>query len=140
MSTISALTTDVINYLRAKVTGSTATSQDIVLQTKALEQLGSAQDLLNAVSFEIPQNDLDWTQGQVFTKSLAENTTLTFSNFSIGQTIDLVITTNGYDLTLPAGITSVFGEYNSAATTVLVQIVCTSSSPAQFWASYALKS
>lgn len=140
MSTISALTTDVINYLRAKVTGSTATSQDIVLQTKALEQLGSAQDLLNAVSFEIPQNDLDWTQGQVFTKSLAENTTLTFSNFSIGQTIDLVITTNGYDLTLPAGITSVFGEYNSAATTVLVQVVCTSSSPAQFWASYALKS
>jgi|SRR6056300_761876 len=140
MSTISALTTDVINYLRAKVTGSTATSQDIVLQTKALEQLGSAQDLLNAVSFEIPQNDLDWTQGQVFTKSLAENTTLTFSNFSIGQTIDLVITTNGYDLTLPAGITSVFGAYNSAATTVLVQVVCTSSSPAQFWASYALKS
>jgi len=140
MSTISALTTDVINYLRAKVTGSTATSQDIVLQTKALEQLGSAQDLLNAVSFEIPQNDLDWTQGQVFTKALAENTTLTFSNFSIGQTIDLVITTNGHDLTLPAGITSVFGSYNSAATTVLIQIVCTSSSPAQFWASYALKS
>lgn len=136
MSTISALTTDVINYLRAKVTGSTATSQDIVLQTKALEQLGSAQDLLNAVSFEIPANDLDWTQGQVFTKTLAEATTLTFSNFSVGQTIDLVVTGNNFGLTLPATVTITFGVYDST-TTNLIQILCTSSSPAQFWASIA---
>lgn len=136
MSTISALTTDVINYLRAKVTGSTATSQDIVLQTKALEQLGSAQDLLNAVSFEIPANDLDWTQGQVFTKTLSGATTLTFSNFSVGQTIDLVVTGNNYSLTLPATTTITFGVYDSS-TVNLIQILCTSSSPAKFWAAIA---
>jgi len=136
MATVSSLTTDVIEYLTAKISGSTATSQDIVLQTKALEQLGNAQNLLNAVSFEIPQNDMDWTKGQVFTKSLAEATTLTFSNFSIGQTVDLVVTGNNFDLILPATLTITYGGYNPAAVN-LIQILCTSSSPAKFWASIA---
>ena len=136
MATVSSLTTDVIEYLTAKISGSTATSQDIVLQTKALEQLGNAQSLLNAVSFEIPQNDLDWTQGQVFTKSLAEDTTLTFSNFSIGQTIDLVVTGNNFNLTLPATLSVTYGAYSPGGVN-LIQILCTSSSPAKFWASIA---
>ena len=136
MATVSSLTTDVIEYLTAQISGSTATSQDIVLQTKALEQLGNAQNLLNAVSFEIPQNDLDWTQGQVFTKALAEDTTLTFSNFSIGQTIDLVVTGNSFDLTLPATLSITYGSYLPSQTN-LIQILCTSSSPAKFWASIA---
>ena len=136
MATVSSLTTDVIEYLTAKISGSTATSQDIVLQTKALEQLGNAQNLLNAVSFEIPQNDLDWTQGQVFTKTLAEDTTLTFSNFSIGQTIDLVVTGNNFNLTLPATVSVTYGGYSPSGVN-LIQILCTSSSPAKFWASIA---
>jgi hypothetical protein len=136
MATVSSLTTDVIDYLTAKISGSTATSQDIVLQTKALEQLGNAQNLLNAVSFEIPQNDLDWTQGQVFTKTLSEDTSLTFSNFSIGQTIDLVVTGNNFDLLLPATVTVTYGGYLPGSTN-LIQILCTSSSPAKFWASIA---
>ena len=136
MATVASLTTDVIEYLTGKISGSTATSQDIVLQTKALQQLGEAQNLLNAVSFEIPQNDLDWTQAQVFTKSLAEDTTLTFSNFSIGQTIDLVVTGNGYQLTLPATLSITYGAYLPNQTN-LIQILCTSSSPAKFWASIA---
>ena len=136
MATVSSLTTDVIEYLTAKISGSTATSQDIVLQTKALEQLGNAQNLLNAVSFEIPQNDLDWTQGQVFTKTLAEDTTLTFSNFSIGQTIDLVVTGNNFNLTLPATVSITYGGYLPNGVN-LIQILCTSSSPAKFWASIA---
>jgi hypothetical protein len=136
MATVSSLTTDVIEYLTAKISGSTATSQDIVLQTKALEQLGNAQNLLNAVSFEIPQNDLDWTQGQVFTKALAEDTSLTFSNFSIGQTIDLVVTGNGFNLVLPATLSITYGSYLPNQVN-LIQILCTSSSPAKFWASIA---
>ena len=80
MATISSLTTEVINYLTGKITGSVATSQDIVLQTKALEQLGSAQDLLNAVSVDISASDVDFSAGQVFTKTLSVDTTLTFSN------------------------------------------------------------
>lgn len=134
MATISSLTADVINYLAAKVSGSTATSQDIVLQTKALQQLGEAQDLLNAVSYEIPASDVDWTKAQVFTKTLTGDTILTFSNFSIGQTIDLVITGN-HALTLPATVTVGFGEYSGTATENLIQIVCTSSSPAKFYSS-----
>lgn len=138
MSTISALTTDVINYLRAAVTGSTATSQDIVLQTKALEQLGRSQDLLNAVSFEIPQNDVDWSRAQVFTKTLTGDTTLTFSNFNIGQTIDLVISPGGYNLTLPSTVSVTFGTYvNNTGIDNLIQVLCTSSSPAKFYASIA---
>ena len=136
MATVASLTTDVIEYLTAKISGSTATSQDIVLQTKALQQLGEAQNLLNAVSYEIPQNDLDWTKAQVFTKSLAEDTTLTFSNFSIGQTIDLIVTGNGFNLTLPATVTVTYGAYAGGQVN-LIQVLCTSSSPAKFWASIA---
>lgn len=134
MATVSSLTADVIEYLSGKISGSTATSHDIVLQTKALEQLGNAQDLLNAVSFEIPANDVDWTKAQVFTKTLTGNTTLTFSNFSIGQTIDLVISGN-YTLTLPATVQVGYGEYGGTVTENLIQVVCTSSSPAKFYAS-----
>ncbi len=132
MATVSSLTADVIEYLSAQISGSTATSQDIVLQTKALEQLGNAQDLLNAVSFEIPANDVDWTKGQVFTKTPTSDTTLTFSNFAIGQTIDLVVAGN-YTLTLPATVTIGFGEYGGTVSENLIQVVCTSSSPAKFY-------
>lgn len=132
MATISSLTTDVINYLTGKITGSTATSQDIVLQTKALEQLGNAQNLLNAVTVEIPASDVDWSAGQVFTKTLTENTTLTFSNFAVGQHIDLVITGN-YTLTLPGAVNIVFGGYNGQ-TSNLIQVLCTAGGPAVFWA------
>lgn len=134
MATVSSLTSDVIDYLSGKISGSTATSQDIVLQTKALEQLGNAQDLLNAVSFEIPANDVDWTKAQVFTKTLTGDTTLTFSNFSIGQTIDLIISGN-HNLTLPATVTVGFGEYGGTVSENLIQVLCTSSSPAKFYAS-----
>lgn len=134
MSTVAALTTDVINYLRAKVTGSTATSQDIVLQTKALEQLGNAQDLLNATSVEITSTDVDWAAGQVFTKTLGSDTTLTFSNFKVGQIVDLVITGN-YVLTLPATVTYAAGSSYDGTVSNLVQVKCSSESPAKFWAS-----
>jgi len=135
MSTVAALTTDVINYLRAAVTGSTATSQDIVLQSKALEQLGNAQDLLNATSKEITASEVDWSQAQVFTKTLGEDTTLTFTNFKVGQIVDLVINGN-YALTLPATVTiAQGGVYSGTAESNLVQVLCSSESPAKFWAS-----
>ena len=131
MSTISALTTDVINYLRAKVTGSTATSQDIVLQTKSLEQLGNAQDLLNAVSVSITASDVDFSAGQVFTKTLTTSTTLTFSNFNVGETKDLVIS-GDYALNLPAECNIVYGVYDGTVDN-LIQVVCTQKSPAQYF-------
>lgn len=131
MATVSSLISNVINYLDGKVTGSTATSEDIVLQTKALEQLGNAQDLLNSVSVEITGTDVDFSTGQVFTKTLGGATTFTFSNFAIGEVKDLVI--SGGSLTLPAAVNIVTGAYDGTQTN-LIQVLCTSSSPAQFWA------
>ena len=131
MATISSLTNDVINYLTGKITGSTATSQDIVLQTKALEQLGSAQDLLNAVSVDITASDVDFSAGQVFTKTLSGNTTLTFSNASVGETKDLVISGN-HSLTLPAEANIIYGAYDGSVDNLL-QIVCTQTGPAVYY-------
>ena len=135
MATVTSLTADVINYLSAKVSGSTATSQDIVLQTKALEQLGNAQDLLNSVSTTINASEVNWAEGQVFTKTLGGTTTLTFVNYKIGQIIDLVIDGN-HTRNLPATVTYAAGStYDGTATSNLVQVKCTSESPAKFWAS-----
>lgn len=131
MATISSLTTDVINYLTGKITGSVATSQDIVLQTKALEQLGSAQDLLNAVSVDISASDVDFSLGQVFTKTLSTNTTLTFSNANVGETKDLVISGN-FNLILPAEANVIYGAYDGS-TTNFIQIVCTQTGPAVYY-------
>ena len=131
MATVASLTTDVINYLTGKITGSSATSQDIVLQTKAIEQLGNAQNLLNAVQVAITTNDVDWSAGQVFTKTLSEDTTLTFTSYAVGQTIDLVITGN-YSLILPPECNYIHGTY-VGTTSNLIQVKCTQSSPAIFW-------
>lgn len=131
MATVSSLTTEVINYLTGKITGSTATSQDIVLQTKALEQLGNAQDLLNAVSVDITASDVDFALGQVFTKTLSTNTTLTFSNANVGETKDLVISGN-FTLTLPAEVNVIYGAYDGT-TTNFIQAVCTQTGPAVYY-------
>ena len=131
MATVSSLTADVINYLTAKISGSTATSQDIVLQTKALEQLGSAQDLLNAVSVDITASDVDFALGQVFTKTLSSNTVLTFSNANVGETKDLVIS-GDFSLTLPAEANVIYGAYDGSVPN-FIQIVCTQTGPAVYY-------
>lgn len=131
MATTSSLIANVINYLDAKITAATATSEDIVLQSKALQQLGDAQDLLNSVSVEISGTEVDFSAGQVFTKVIGANTTLTFANFSIGEVKDLVIS-GDFTLTLPAAANVITGVYDGTQDN-LIQVLCTSSSPAQFW-------
>lgn len=131
MATTSSLIANVINYLDAKITAATATSEDIVLQSKALQQLGDAQDLLNSVSVDISGTEVDFSAGQVFTKTIGANTTLTFTNFSIGEVKDLVIS-GDYTLTLPAAANVITGVYDGTKDN-LIQVLCTSSSPAQFW-------
>ncbi len=69
--------------------------------------------------------DVDFSLAQVFTKTLAANTTLTFSNTAIGMVKDLVIT-GDFTLTLPAGST-VAGEYDGTVSN-LIQIVVTGAS------------
>ena len=64
--------------------------------------------------------DVDFATAQVFTKTLTADTTLTFSNASIGMVKDLLIE-GDYALTLPAGSTAA-GVYDSAGP-YLIQVV-----------------
>jgi hypothetical protein len=72
--------------------------------------------------------EVDFATAQVFTKTLAAATTLTFTNASIGMVKDLVIT-GDFALTLPAG-TTVAGAYDGTVSN-LIQIVVTGAS--QYW-------
>ena len=77
-------------------------------------------------------DDVDFSTAQVFTKTLAANTTLTFSNVSTGMVKDLVITGN-FTLTLPASVKILAGEYDGTVSN-LIQIISTNGSTEQ-WAS-----
>ena len=77
-------------------------------------------------------DDVDFSTAQVFTKTLAANTTLTFSNVSTGMVKDLVITGN-FTLTLPASVKIVAGEYDGTVSN-LIQIISTNGATEQ-WAS-----
>jgi hypothetical protein len=72
--------------------------------------------------------NVDFSTAQVFTKTLSADTTLTFSNASIGMVKDLVIT-GSHALTLPTGST-VAGTYNGAVSN-LIQVVVTGA--AEYW-------
>jgi hypothetical protein len=72
--------------------------------------------------------EVDFASAQVFTKTLAAATTLTFTNANIGMVKDLVIT-GDFALTLPAG-TTVAGAYDGTVSN-LIQIVVTGAS--QYW-------
>lgn len=74
---------------------------------------------------------VDWATAAVFTKTLAANTTLTFSNVSTGMVIDLVIDGN-YTLTLPASVKEISGTYDGTVAN-LIQIVSTNGATEQ-WA------
>ena len=76
-------------------------------------------------------SDVDFSTAQVFTKTLAANDTLTFSNVSTGMVKDLVITGN-FTLTLPASVKVISGEYDGTVSN-LIQIAVTNGSTEQ-WA------
>lgn len=76
-------------------------------------------------------SDVDFSTAQVFTKTLAANGTLTFSNVSTGMVKDLVIT-GDFTLTLPASVKVISGTYDGTVSN-LIQIVATNGSTEQ-WA------
>ena len=78
----------------------------------------------------MPALDVDWSTGQVFTKTLTANSTLTFSNLHLGVK-DLEITGN-YTLALPAGFRIISGTYDGTVAN-LIQLVCTSTSTPAGW-------
>ncbi len=77
-------------------------------------------------------SNVDFSTAQVFTKTLAANDTLTFSNVSTGMVKDLVIT-GDFTLTLPASVKVISGTYDGTVSN-LIQIVATNGATEQ-WAS-----
>jgi hypothetical protein len=88
-------------------------------------------DEFNTIS-AMSADDVDFSLAQVFTKTLAANTTLTFSNVSTGMVKDLVIT-GDFTLTLPASVKTITGTYDGTVAN-LIQIVSTNGATEQ-WAS-----
>lgn len=74
--------------------------------------------------------NVDWSTGQVFTKTITSNSTLTFSNLFVGVK-DLEITGN-YTLGLPTGFKIISGEYDGTVVN-LVQIICTNATTPAGW-------
>ena len=75
---------------------------------------------------------VDWATAQTFTKTLAADTTLTFSNVSTGMQINLVISGN-YTLTLPTSVKELTNAstYDGSGEN-LISIVSTNGATEQF--------
>ena len=79
-----------------------------------------------ALHASIAALDVDWDLGQVYTKTLTANSTLTFSKLFVG-TKDLEITGN-YTLGLPSWLAIIDGEYIGTIPN-LIQILVTNDQP-----------
>ena len=62
-------------------------------------------------SAAIAASDIDFSTAQVFTKTLAANTTFTFSNDAIGMVKDIILT-GDFTVDFPAGVKIITGEYD----------------------------
>ena len=80
----------------------------------------------------ISASDVDFSSAAVFTKTLSDNTNLTFSNVETGMVKDLVITGN-FPLQLPVSVKTITGTYDGTVSN-LIQIVSTNGATEQ-WAS-----
>lgn len=74
----------------------------------------------------MPALNVDWAAGQVFTKTITANSTITFSNLRIGVK-DLEITGN-YTLGLPGYVEIMDGEYDGTVLN-LIQVIITNANP-----------
>jgi len=66
--------------------------------------------------------DVDWSAGYVFTKTIATNSTFTFSNLHVG--VKVLEVTGNYTLALPSWVNIISGTYDGTADN-LIQVVCT---------------
>lgn len=69
-------------------------------------------------------NDVNWSAGAIFKKTLSSNTTLTFTvtEDALNKTITLLITGN-YSLTMPSTVKIISGEYDGSVENY-IQIHC----------------
>ena len=78
--------------------------------------------------------NVDFSAGQVFTKTLSGNTTLTFSNYKVGMVKDLRII-GDHSLTFPAGCNVIGGGSYDGSSANFIQVICIDQSSPEFWVS-----
>ena len=114
--------TDDVKYVTAKsIADSTIVKGDI---TPA--KLGAEFKTSQAVA----STDIDWATGIRFTKTIAANTTLTFSNIHVGT--KFLEITGDFAITLPTGFTYAGGT-RAASGVTLIQVVCTTTTSPVGW-------
>jgi len=86
-----------VNFVAPGASGNALTS-DGINWTSATSAVGDgtvsypklAPDLVDSLA--IPALNIDWSSDSVFTKTLTESTTFTFSNYQLNKTVTLIIT------------------------------------------------
>ena len=77
---------------------------------KARAVAKAIDDAVYAEAQAVSALDIDWEQGNLFTKALGANSAMTFSNERNGKTITVVVTSSGaYTITWPAAVKWVGG-------------------------------
>lgn len=74
--------------------------------------------------------DIDFADAQVYTLTITEETTLTFSNVSTGMVKDIIVT-GDFGLTLPATLKEISGTYDGTVSN-LIQVVSTNGATEQW--------
>ena len=74
--------------------------------------------------------DIDFADAQVYTLTITEATTLTFSNVSTGMVKDIIVT-GDFGLTLPTSLKEITGTYDGTVSN-LIQVVSTNGATEQW--------
>jgi len=74
--------------------------------------------------------DIDFSDAQVYTLTITEDTTITFSSVSTGMVKDIIVTGN-FALTLPTSLKEISGTYDGTVSN-LIQVVSTNGATEQW--------
>ena len=74
--------------------------------------------------------DIDFSDAQVYTLTITEATTITFSSVSTGMVKDIIVT-GDYALTLPTSLKEISGTYDGTVSN-LIQVVSTNGATEQW--------
>ena len=74
--------------------------------------------------------DIDFTDAQVYTLTITEATTITFSSVSTGMVKDIIVT-GDFALTLPTSLKEISGTYDGTVSN-LIQVVSTNGATEQW--------
>ena len=74
--------------------------------------------------------DIDFSNAQVYTLTITEATTITFSSVSTGMVKDIIVTGN-FALTLPTSLKEISGTYDGTVSN-LIQVVSTNGATEQW--------